>query len=112
MVAGDVIDRTRTRIRDDAEPYRWSNVNLLGYLGETFRELWNRRPDLFLNNEGALLAVPNPNSVEQSLNPVFEGLIETLSLGVAARALGEDLDSEGAAERATNYREQFIDSLI
>ena len=68
MTAQNIIDRTRTFLKDDVEPYRLSNADFFPWISDALQEMEARRPDLLLQSDGTFLAVADIAAVGDTIN--------------------------------------------
>ncbi|MCK9464233.1 MAG: hypothetical protein M0R80_31840 [Proteobacteria bacterium] len=107
MLASDVLTPAR-RILSDASVTRWTDADLLGWLGEGEREVMKRRPDAGLTTVGAVTLRPTaaPTAVGDTL-AVGDDFKRCLVDYVCYRAFLEDAESTENASRAKAHLELF-----
>lgn len=105
MLVSDVIDRVRQSLNDtDPANYRWTLTELLRYLNDGVTESVALRPDLNLNDAGAVKTFTTLTALGNTVD-VDATLLMPLVDYVCAKALMEDNpDKSNAALAALRYQ--------
>jgi len=109
MTATQVLDRAREHL-SDAGAVRWSDASLLDFLAQAVRLVYERRPDLLLDESNALITVAVPAAVGDTI-VLPDSFKEALEWMVAGRALAQDSHDQTNMERGAAYLQRG-ESLI
>ena len=106
MTAAEPIEEARDILNDASTPYRWSDAQLLRWLSDGQREVYRRRPDLFMQL-GAMVAPSDLSATTDDLD-VGEAQRAALTDYVCARAFMVDADHDDNLARSTAHMNLFL----
>ena len=104
-----IINRVRRDLHDDSQSsQRWTNTVLVDYLNDAQNDLRDRRPEFWLDSDGALqdLVVASANSLGTDLL-LPDKLIRGISGFVSYKCLSEDEADTENLNRALAQRQQY-----
>ena len=111
MQAVEIINDVRGILNDRTAPYRWTDQDLLAYLGNGQRLIVARRPDAAMSPTGAVTLAPaNPTSTASTLVLGAEWAPALVDY-VAGRAFEMDAEHAEVASRAKLHLDQFAAAL-
>lgn len=112
MLCSEVITIVRTELGDTfLGNERWPDSELFGYLGHAQTEAQKVRPDLYLDDDGELVAPVTP----AALDTVLTGdatLARPLAYHVCYQALSPDGADEANMKRAGEYFGRYLQTLV
>jgi len=111
MLAVEIIKDVRGILNDRALPYRWTDEDLLAYLGQGQRLIASKRPDAVLSAAGTVTLAPaSPTSTASTL-AVGAMWAAALADYVVGRAFQMDAEHAEVASRAKLHLDQFTAAL-
>jgi hypothetical protein len=111
MTAAEVITLSRDWLKDTIATYRWSDATLLGYLNDTIRDVFRRRPDLRLATDGTLNAAFTNMTATSDTAPLGYDFKEILAHGVTYRGYQRDSADTENANLASLHFQQYVEGL-
>ena len=110
ITAQKIIDRVRRTLHDtNSSAYRWPNSVLINYINDGLNDLYNRRPEFWLNDNTLVLQdLLEALETDMTVDLLVSGrTLQGLSGFVIYRALSEDDADTENLNRAVVYRSQY-----
>ncbi len=110
ITAQKIINLVRRSLHDDnSGSYRWADSVLINYINDALHDLYNRRPEFWLNNNTLVLQdLLEALEADMTVNLlVSDRTLQGISGFVIYRALSEDDADTENLNRAITYRSQY-----
>ena len=115
MTGQNIIDEVRSTLMDETEPYRFSDVLMLGFLNDGLQTLFSRRPDSVIMEDDVRIRIDRPAPLGQLDDPlVMEPHWRPVLVHyVLYRAYDIDSDQHeaGAAGKALGFKTRFDEGV-
>lgn len=111
-------NRVRQVLSDVAEgSYRWTDAQLLMWLTDGQRDLCKRRPDAYVDSDGAqptTLPIPDPGEIPTLVTKLFihSRFVGALSDYVLGRCFEMDSADTANMDRAAYHTKAYMEALV